>query len=123
MSSQILILDDEKNYLLILEALLMDAGYQVTALDDPETGLAYLDESEVDVVITDMKMPKVTGQQVLEHVKKNYPRITSYNVCYTKLLRALAQKQVLALGLGVLGGLVHGEHELVVGEGFRNNFV
>jgi two-component system, NtrC family, response regulator len=75
MPSQILILDDEKNYLLILEALLTDAGYQVTALDDPETGLAYLDESEVDVVITDMKMPKVTGQEVLEFVKKNYAHI------------------------------------------------
>ncbi|MEL7642125.1 MAG: sigma-54 dependent transcriptional regulator [Solidesulfovibrio sp.] len=75
MPSQILILDDEKNYLLILEAMLGDAGYAITALDDPETGLAYLDESEVDVVITDMKMPKVTGQQVLEHVKRNYPYI------------------------------------------------
>jgi len=75
MASQILILDDEKNYLLILEALLTDAGYAVTALDDPETGLAYLEESEVDVVITDMKMPKVTGQQVLEHVKRNFPYI------------------------------------------------
>jgi len=58
MASQILILDDEKNYLLILEALLTDAGYAVTALDDPETGLAYLEESEVDVVITDMKCPR-----------------------------------------------------------------
>ncbi|KHK01956.1 sigma-54-dependent transcriptional regulator [Desulfovibrio sp. TomC] len=75
MPSQILILDDEKNYLLILEAMLGDAGYAVTPLDDPETGLAFLDESEVDVVITDMKMPKVTGQQVLEHVKRNYPYI------------------------------------------------
>ncbi len=75
MPSQILILDDEKNYLLILEALLTEAGLQVTALEDPETGLAYLEESEVDVVITDMKMPKVTGQEVLEHVKKNYAHI------------------------------------------------
>jgi two-component system NtrC family response regulator len=75
MPSQILILDDEKNYLLILDAMLSDAGYAVTALDDPETGLAYLEESEVDVVITDMKMPKVTGQQVLEFVKKNYAHV------------------------------------------------
>jgi two-component system NtrC family response regulator len=75
MPSQILILDDEKNYLLILETMLDDAGYAITALDDPETGLAFLDESEVDVVITDMKMPKITGQQVLEHVKRNYPYI------------------------------------------------
>jgi len=75
MPHHVLVLDDEKNYLLILEAMLEDAGYAVTALDDPELGLAYLEESEVDVVITDMKMPKVTGQQVLEHVKKNYAHI------------------------------------------------
>ncbi|QLA14742.1 sigma-54-dependent transcriptional regulator [Desulfolutivibrio sulfoxidireducens] len=75
MPSQILILDDEKNYLLILDAMLTDAGYAVTPLDDPEMGLAYLEESEVDVVITDMKMPKITGQQVLEFVKKNYAHV------------------------------------------------
>jgi len=75
MATHVLIIDDERNYLLILEALLSDAGYAVTALDDPEMGLAYLEESEVDVVITDMKMPKMTGQQVLEHVKKAYPHV------------------------------------------------
>ncbi|WP_027720637.1 sigma-54-dependent transcriptional regulator [Maridesulfovibrio zosterae] len=75
MAANILILDDEQNYLLILEAMLSDEGYTITALSDPETGLAYLDESEVDLVITDMKMPKLTGQDVLEHVKKNFPYI------------------------------------------------
>ncbi|WP_432738709.1 sigma-54-dependent transcriptional regulator [Maridesulfovibrio sp. FT414] len=75
MSANILILDDEQNYLLILEAMLSDEGYTITALSDPETGLAYLDESEVDLVITDMKMPKLTGQDVLEHVKKNHSHI------------------------------------------------
>ncbi|WP_461209790.1 sigma-54-dependent transcriptional regulator [Desulfocurvus sp. DL9XJH121] len=75
MASNILVLDDEKNYLLILEALLTDAGYDVTALSNPELGLAYLEESEVDIVVTDMKMPELTGQDVLEHVHKNYPHI------------------------------------------------
>ncbi|MDK2955175.1 MAG: two-component system, NtrC family, response regulator [Desulfovibrionales bacterium] len=74
-SSHILILDDERNYLLVLEAILSDEGYKITALPDPETGLAFLEDSEVDVVITDMKMPKVSGQEVLEHVKRNYPHI------------------------------------------------
>lgn len=75
MATQVLILDDERNYLLILQALLEGSGYAVTALDDPEMGLAYLEESEVDVVITDMKMPKMTGQQVLERVRKTYPHV------------------------------------------------
>ena len=69
----LLVLDDEKNYLLVLEALLTDAGYKVTALNDPETALTFLEESDVDVVITDMKMPKITGAEVLDHVRKNYP--------------------------------------------------
>ncbi|MDL2267891.1 sigma-54 dependent transcriptional regulator [Desulfovibrio sp. OttesenSCG-928-G15] len=73
--SHILIIDDEKNYLLVLEALLLDEGYAVTALNDPEAALVFLDESEVDVIITDMKMPKLTGKDVLEHVKRDYPHI------------------------------------------------
>lgn len=75
MSANILILDDEQNYLLVLQSVLEDEGYSVTALSNPEMGLAFLDDSEVDVVVTDMKMPGLTGQDVLEHVKKNYPHI------------------------------------------------
>jgi len=75
MSGNILILDDEQNYLLVLDAILSDAGYKATPLSDPEMGLAFLEESEVDVVITDMKMPKLTGKEVLDHIKKHYPQI------------------------------------------------
>ncbi|WP_028572276.1 sigma-54-dependent transcriptional regulator [Desulfonatronum lacustre] len=75
MSNHVLVLDDEQNYLLLLETLLGDEGYTVTALQDPELALAYLEESEVDVIITDMKMPKMSGQDVLAHVQKNYPHI------------------------------------------------
>jgi len=75
MSNHILVLDDEQNYLLLLETLLADEGHTITALKDPELGLAFLEESEVDVVITDMKMPKLSGQDVLAHVQKNYPHI------------------------------------------------
>ncbi len=72
---RVLIIDDEKNYLLILEAMLLDAEYDVITLNDPEMVQAFLDESEVDVVITDMKMPKLSGKEVLQHIKKNWPRI------------------------------------------------
>ena len=74
-NAHILIIDDEKNYLLVLQTLLEDEGYTVTALSDPETALAFLQESEVDVVVTDMKMPRITGLDVLERVKKQCPYI------------------------------------------------
>jgi len=73
--AHILIIDDEKNYLLVLEMLLRDAGYTITALSDPETALAFLEESEVDVIITDMKMPRLSGKDVLMHIKRDYPHI------------------------------------------------
>ncbi|MDR2076007.1 MAG: sigma-54 dependent transcriptional regulator [Desulfovibrio sp.] len=73
--ARLLIIDDERNYLLVLEALLRDAGYSVTALNDPETALAFLEESEIDVVITDMKMPKLSGREVLERIRRDYPQI------------------------------------------------
>lgn len=66
----LLVIDDEKNYLLVLEALLTDTGYKVTALNDPETALTFLEESDVDVVLTDMKMPKISGAKVLSTYAK-----------------------------------------------------
>ena len=39
------------------------------------------------VVFLDLKMPKVDGIEVLRTIKNDENRITSYNVCYTKLLR------------------------------------
>ena len=73
--AHILILDDERNYLLVLRAILEDAGYKTTGLDDPENALAFLEESEVDVLITDMKMPRLSGLEVLSRVKKNFPHL------------------------------------------------
>jgi len=75
MATHILVIDDEQNYLYLLEALLSDEGYHITPIQDPQLALDYMEESEIDVVITDMKMPRVSGQNVLEHVKKNYPHV------------------------------------------------
>ncbi len=75
MDEHILVIDDEKNYLLVLETMLRDKGYNITALEDPETALAFLEDSEVDVVITDMKMPGKSGQDILEYVRRNKPHV------------------------------------------------
>lgn len=72
---RVLIVDDEKNYLLILDAVLKDNGYDVITLNDPEMVMPFLEDSEVDVVITDMKMPKLSGKDLLQLIKKSFPRI------------------------------------------------
>ncbi|MBO4318511.1 MAG: sigma-54-dependent Fis family transcriptional regulator, partial [Mailhella sp.] len=52
-----------------------DEGYEVTCINDPETALTFLEDSEIDVVITDMKMPKITGKELLQRIKKSWPGI------------------------------------------------
>ena len=75
MSAHILVVDDERNYLLLLETLLYQEGYTATVLQDPELAVDYLQETEVDILIADMKMPGLSGQGLLEHVKSHYPYI------------------------------------------------
>jgi len=71
----ILIVDDEKNYLVILEALLAPEGYEVITEADPINALRLLKETDFDLVITDMKMPKMDGIELLNEVKKIDPEL------------------------------------------------
>ena len=66
----ILIVDDEKNYTLILSAVLGDAGFEtLTANSGPES-LEILSHSDIDLVLTDMKMPAMDGIALLERIKQ-----------------------------------------------------
>src|SRR6202050_2514121 len=62
---QVLIVDDEPNLRKILSAQLSRDGYEVMTAEDGEQGLAALREHHIDLVITDLKMPKVDGMTLL----------------------------------------------------------
>jgi two-component system NtrC family response regulator len=69
----ILIVDDEKNYLLVLSAVLEEEGYEVlTALSGPEA-LEIQKTSDLDLMLTDMKMPLMDGIELLELIKARDP--------------------------------------------------
>jgi len=69
----ILIVDDEKNYLVVLEALLGPEGYEILTATDARDAVRLIRESDLDLVITDMKMPGTTGMDLLEASKKIKP--------------------------------------------------
>lgn len=73
MSAKILIVDDEKIALKNLEYVMKKEGYEVTATMSGPNALKLLQEQEFDVVLTDLKMEKVDGVEVLEKCKKLYP--------------------------------------------------
>jgi two-component system NtrC family response regulator len=69
----ILVVDDERNYVTVMEALLSEAGYEVfTALSGLEA-LKTAGATELDLVLTDMKMPKMSGIELLEELRRLYP--------------------------------------------------
>jgi len=71
----ILIVDDEKNYLVVLEALLSPEGYEIITADNARSALRLIEESDLDLVLTDMKMPGVSGMELLEQCKKINPEV------------------------------------------------
>ncbi len=71
----ILIVDDEKNYLVVLEALLSPEGYEIITSEKAQDALRVIREADVDLVLTDMKMPGMTGMELLGEARKIKPEL------------------------------------------------
>ena len=65
----ILIVDDEKNYPPVLSAVLEEEGFETLTANSGHKALEILENSDVDLVLTDMKMPNMDGIQLLERIK------------------------------------------------------
>ena len=73
MSAKILIADDEKNIRDSLKLVLDEEGYSTDVASDGEEALQKIEAENFDIVITDIKMPKVDGMQLLETSTKIAP--------------------------------------------------
>ncbi|MCK5876466.1 MAG: response regulator, partial [Candidatus Marithrix sp.] len=70
---KILIVDDELVALKNLKHIMNKEGYAVTATQSGQKALKHLKEQDFDVVLTDLRMEKVDGQQILKQCQINYP--------------------------------------------------
>ncbi|MCS6786247.1 MAG: sigma-54 dependent transcriptional regulator [Thiobacillaceae bacterium] len=71
----ILLIDDEAIALANLTHVLEREGYRVTACRDGQTGLAALAAGDIDVVLTDLRMPGIDGLEVLHRVRADRPDV------------------------------------------------
>jgi two-component system NtrC family response regulator len=69
----ILVVDDETNYLTVMEALLGEAGYEVLTAPSAIEAVKIAADSDLDLVLTDMKMPKMSGIELLDQLQRLYP--------------------------------------------------
>jgi len=67
----ILVVDDEPNYLIVLAELLKEEGFEVITAERGEDGLKIAEDTDLDLVITDMRMPGMDGLELLQAVKSH----------------------------------------------------
>jgi len=72
----ILIIDDEKSQREILSGFLSKKGYKVYSAESGSQGLKMVKEKTIDIILSDFKMPEMTGIEILEQVSLINPKIS-----------------------------------------------
>jgi DNA-binding NtrC family response regulator len=70
MQKRILIADDEKVFSNYLEQILTRKGFQIQVAHNGEEAFAHYEKGTYDLVMTDIKMPKMTGMELLKQIKQ-----------------------------------------------------
>jgi DNA-binding NtrC family response regulator len=72
----VLLVDDEERILLSYSFILKSAGIDnIASLDDPRKVMTFLSQYPVAVVVLDLDMPFISGKELLDLIKKEYPEI------------------------------------------------
>ena len=94
----VLFVDDERKVLMSLKRGLMDEPYNCLFAESGKEALEILQQKDVHVVVTDMRMPEMSGLELLKTVKKEYPHIIrivlSGYTQITTLLTAINQGEI-----------------------------
>ena len=72
-SRTLLLVDDEPNILSALQRTLRRDGYRILASDDPQQALELIAHEQVDVILSDQRMPGMNGVEFLRRAKEMHP--------------------------------------------------
>lgn len=73
LKGRILVVEDEKSMREVLTMLLEEEGYDIVSVPDGQEGIELINDNIFDIVITDIRMPKADGFEVLRKVKEVLP--------------------------------------------------
>lgn len=99
MATKVLVIDDEEDYLLIVQDVLTAAGMEVQPAKDGSEGLALLARYAPDVVLVDWMMPKMDGELFCKTLRAD-PRYKHLPVVMLTV-RQTADEELDALNFGV----------------------
>ncbi len=88
--ARILVIEDTDDVRVLLLQILEKAGYEVLSASDGEEGLRVFHREPVDLVITDILLPKKDGVEIIREIKQDFPdvkiiAITGYRGRYNRL--------------------------------------
>jgi DNA-binding NtrC family response regulator len=75
MKFKILIVDDEKNIRDGLAELFKMEGYEIETAADGDAAYSRLQKGDIDLVLTDLRMPGITGEELLQRIKLETPGV------------------------------------------------
>ena len=81
MLKRILFVDDEAQILRSITRLFMDTEYEILTAESGAEALDILEGEQIDVIVSDMKMPKMTGYELLSQEKRKFPNIVRIILC------------------------------------------
>ena len=98
MTKRILLIDDEPDITFTVKDILEDNGFQVDSFNDPILALNYYKVNFYDLVILDIKMPKMDGFELYTKIKDKDPKVKICFFTATAMFTEEIKKALLALG-------------------------
>ena len=80
---EIMVVDDSETNLILLQAVLEDAGYHVVLMDDPIKAVEYIRYSQPDLILLDLLMPDLDGFDFLKRLSNGSDKLTTPVVVVT----------------------------------------
>jgi len=93
---KILVVDDEAILRSLLEKILVKEGYEVSLAQTGTEALEMLESEQLDIMITDIKMPEIDGFELLRQAKQIHPNLGV--IMMTAYADAFSVKDALLLG-------------------------
>ncbi len=98
----ILLVDDNEDYLMLMKDLLYSSGYSVTTARDGAEACEILDTSDIDMIISDIKMPRLDGiklhafaRETEKYRNTKFIFISGYKDVYADLMRLDPKKDFM----------------------------
>jgi DNA-binding NtrC family response regulator len=75
MQRTVLAVDDERNMLLVMQMALEEADYRVLTSERAEEALGLLRDPDLDVILSDLKMPGMNGNEFIRRCQQERPDV------------------------------------------------